>query len=576
MISATRRWLRRNRTNFAIGFGVLGVGYVATQYVVSKFTEARERMSSDRIAKENLRRRFEQNQTDCTYTVLALLPTAAENILEALPVEQITHELQQKKAEKARGTTTTSEFAPSEISSGPPSAIDDDGRSLASFQSESYIHASQIQDSTAEPSQMKPRKSKVQLWNELKISSITRAFTLIYTLTLLTLLTRIQLNLLGRRNYLSSVVSLASRRPDDSTISLENHDDDNLEQAFGNDFETNRRYLTFSWWLLHRGWREIREQVEAAVKEVFGPRSPREDITLLRLSELTIEVRKRVEGVTEEERRSKKWLSFILPPRDQEDLVLQESGMSFSQPTGLDFPSQPHSSPASLRRLLDETSDLIDSPPFSHVLTLLLDSSFSVLVDQKLATQAFKLPPPTPAPSVSTPSAFEIDPFGSGPTDYRVSELPDSYVTEEERKVAKTKLANILAVMTRQAHAIGTDTPPNEYLQAIESVRDLEAFAAVVYSSNFEFESPGSNCGNGESYAFAPSSPDSGKSNDPSNKGKTTEMAVRGEESLISIPNIPVGGGECGTELEFENVWGKALKDHPSSTTGSDKGEGFR
>lgn len=52
MISATRRWLRRNRTGFAIGCGVAGVGYVAGQYVLSKITEARERMAGDRIAKE--------------------------------------------------------------------------------------------------------------------------------------------------------------------------------------------------------------------------------------------------------------------------------------------------------------------------------------------------------------------------------------------------------------------------------------------------------------------------------------------------------------------------------------------
>jgi peroxin-3 len=52
MISATRRWLKRNRTPFAIGFGVIGVGYVATQYVLGKISDARERMSSDRIARE--------------------------------------------------------------------------------------------------------------------------------------------------------------------------------------------------------------------------------------------------------------------------------------------------------------------------------------------------------------------------------------------------------------------------------------------------------------------------------------------------------------------------------------------
>ena len=52
MIDGTRRWLRRNRSRFAVGIGVLGVGYLAGQYVVSKITEARERMAIDRTAKE--------------------------------------------------------------------------------------------------------------------------------------------------------------------------------------------------------------------------------------------------------------------------------------------------------------------------------------------------------------------------------------------------------------------------------------------------------------------------------------------------------------------------------------------
>lgn len=52
MTSTTRRWLRRNRTGFAIGFGIIGVGYVAGQYVLSKISEARERLAGDRVAKE--------------------------------------------------------------------------------------------------------------------------------------------------------------------------------------------------------------------------------------------------------------------------------------------------------------------------------------------------------------------------------------------------------------------------------------------------------------------------------------------------------------------------------------------
>jgi peroxin-3 len=52
MIAATRKWFRRYRTPVAIGLGVVGVGYVATQYVLGKISDARERMSSDRIARE--------------------------------------------------------------------------------------------------------------------------------------------------------------------------------------------------------------------------------------------------------------------------------------------------------------------------------------------------------------------------------------------------------------------------------------------------------------------------------------------------------------------------------------------
>lgn len=52
MIDATRRWFRRNRTGLAVGAGILGAGYVATQYVVTKINEARQRMSSEHIAKE--------------------------------------------------------------------------------------------------------------------------------------------------------------------------------------------------------------------------------------------------------------------------------------------------------------------------------------------------------------------------------------------------------------------------------------------------------------------------------------------------------------------------------------------
>ena len=44
-------------------------------------------------------------------------------------------------------------------------------------------------------------------------------------------------------------------------------------------------------------------EVEAAVKHVFGSVKPREGVSLEKLSELIVEVRKRIEGENEEDRR---------------------------------------------------------------------------------------------------------------------------------------------------------------------------------------------------------------------------------------------------------------------------------
>lgn len=52
MFSATRRWLRKNRTGIAIGAAAIGGTYLVGQYVLGKINDARERAALDKIAKE--------------------------------------------------------------------------------------------------------------------------------------------------------------------------------------------------------------------------------------------------------------------------------------------------------------------------------------------------------------------------------------------------------------------------------------------------------------------------------------------------------------------------------------------
>ncbi|KAK3997299.1 putative PEX3 peroxisomal biogenesis factor 3 [Cladorrhinum sp. PSN332] len=545
MLAATRRWFKRNRTPLAIGVGVVGAGYVVTGYVLGKLQDARERMSSDRIAKENLRRRFEQNQEDCTFTVLALLPTATAAILEAMNTEKITLDIQQLK-----GPNSAVARAKSIGSTSPPSIsaetnfTDEDGRSIisVSVQSEAGLHSAQLSVSTplttsgsadgagaiegaasqeAAPiiTPQRPRKSKRQLWNDLTISSISRSYTLLYTLGLLTMLTRIQLNLLGRRSYLSSVVSLATAGTQ-ATISLENNDDDNPDHYYGSDFEVNRRYLTFSWWLINRGWVDVMQRVETSVRQVFGHLSPRDTVTLDTFGRLTAEVRRLVEGASPANGMGTAWLPVLLPPKNMEEFVLRESGVLDERQASSPNPS----SDATLRRLLDETADLIESPPFATVLTQLLDKGFSVLLEQKLVTATFNV---TGAVNMNTADGGIA------------SAVP---------------LPKILSILTRQAHVIGNGMP-NEYLHAMEQVKDLEGFAAVVYSSNWQAEIAADEAAE-ESATKQQQQQPRGSPTKPRRQSQESTVVGNVEESLVVVGNDP--------QASFEGAWERATTESNS------------
>lgn len=124
--------------------------------------------------------------------------------------------------------------------------------------------------------------------------------TSLYVLSLLALQTHIQLNLLGRHNYVSSIYeqcaaasssssSSASTSASASSLTLSQLEESDIspEELLGwrkeKDAENDRRhhrrgnidpmderqYLTFSWWFVQRGWRQVSLRVREACEEVL-------------------------------------------------------------------------------------------------------------------------------------------------------------------------------------------------------------------------------------------------------------------------------------------------------------------
>ena len=109
-----------------------------------------------------------------------------------------------------------------------------------------------------------------------------------------------------------------------------------------------------------------------------------------------------------------------------------------------------------LRNLLDETRDFIDSDDFSTVLNATLDTTF--------AQFNFALQP-------------TFNPFLMSRGDAVIAEIEN-----EEDMDRAVPLASLLPLIARQVHLI-INGVPNEYVDGLAMVKELQAFSAIVYSS---------------------------------------------------------------------------------------------
>ncbi|KAJ7282804.1 Peroxin-3 [Mycena rebaudengoi] len=243
----------RARINFPKAIGVIGTVYMVRRYVSDRFEDVKEQMEQERTAKDNLKRRFTQAQSDISYTILMLIPELSEQVLREMDVDAITQELQaHSRARQARSLMSASvassvesrdQDARSESdtsysgSASTQSWIEaghsavDEGREMILGESIAPVHLSDSlmtttstdTDSSSNLSVQgsgldsmsgseSSRPSKAELWNELKMLTFTRTLTTVYTTTLLTLLTTVQLTLLARGRYVRSVIQLEKQQ----------------------------------------------------------------------------------------------------------------------------------------------------------------------------------------------------------------------------------------------------------------------------------------------------------------------------------------------------------------------------
>ncbi|KAF9433400.1 peroxin [Entomortierella beljakovae] len=547
MITAVQGFVGRHRRGIAITAGVTGSIYLMGKYAKSKLIEFNEKTSAQRTAEENMKRRFEQNQQDCVFTVLSLLPTLGDQLLHELNVELITSKLHQSRSQRSTPVATpdssvilTPKIGQSGLSTTATSVNGDDSNELngvdsseqkisdnredqeglekkedqdstanhtpegssdetkANSDSEAHevkeattnaetkpesesqeeatqeestadgsVQENKVEDQEKESAESKAeesaqlhnaaqavfkneaavldRRTKLELWNELKIMSFTRTVTALYSLTFITLMTQIQLNLLGRYTYVSSVIALSSaaNRPESPAVKGTMRSSNGLLN-----FQTEKKYLTFSYWLLHEGWRRWSEKVQVAVEETVGRMSLKTTVSAKEFSDLLGEIRSRLEyNEVDGKQVPVNMREYLLPDDPEEELEVLKAGGVDEFDLVVD---------SVLRSLLDETRDFIDSDDFNTVLSSTLATTFARF---NLALQ------PT------------FNPFLLSGRGGVIEEIEND--DDIDRAVP---LASLLPLVARQVHLI-INGVPNEYVESLSMVKDLQAFSAIVYSS---------------------------------------------------------------------------------------------
>ncbi|KAF7315851.1 hypothetical protein MIND_00101600 [Mycena indigotica] len=501
----------RSRINVPKAVGFVGAAYFVRNYISDRLEDVKEQMDQERVARENLKRRFFQTQSDISYTVLMLLPALSEQILREMDVDSITQELQAHS--KARLTASTSSSLANSLEmpnpTRPESRSESETSYTGSMSTTSWVETSQIGESremilgeSVAPLQLSDslltttstdtdsssnvsfqgsavdsasgsessRPTKAELWNELKMLTFTRTLTTMYTTTLLSLLTVIQLTLLARNRYVRSVVELEKQQrlqhsfmPDLSMIiglvggmeslmgaipGMEEEGDhaagfklpteDNEEE----DEIASAKYLTLTWWILHVGWKDVGERVRRGVEEVFSGVSLKTKLSPSDLHRLMYDVRRRVEHeVTFEGTERKANFHTTLLPQTPETTqhVLTQGGYSSRLLSATFSPGQPDPFTA----LLNETRDLVSSSDFAFVFEACLDHATDVLLTSV-------------ENAVFAPSA-------------------DTVAPGEEVRI---RLAGLLPGLARWSD-LALNGVPNELVDNILGVRQVSALSAI-------------------------------------------------------------------------------------------------
>ncbi|KAG6542463.1 hypothetical protein Mapa_016153 [Marchantia paleacea] len=264
-------------------------------------------------------------------------------------------------------------------------------------------------------------KEKLQLWQELKVLSFTRTVCAMWSVTLLDLFIRTQLNILGRHVYIDTARDMSVAKAGELYKPLS--------------MSCQHKFIAFADYLAHKGVDGLIRDVHTSVESVMKSKPLKEAYRISHLRDLFLQIQRSFQENQES------WVQYVLPEDNilPDDLAAASSAadaarLSMSEPSAADDAEK-------LGQLMFETRNVLTSNEFADVLGASLDAVLEAVLEDLSEIYRGNL-------DTGIPLAKLLPPVAS--TGSTLMEHPDE----------------------------------NRYIQILAQLPQVQSFCALVYSSS--------------------------------------------------------------------------------------------
>ncbi|EDO18651.1 hypothetical protein Kpol_1055p7 [Vanderwaltozyma polyspora DSM 70294] len=387
--------IRRHRGKIIVSTAVVATIFTTGSiciYLIKRWLYKQQlKITEQHFIREQIRRRFTQTQQDSLYALYELLPVYSLVLTKDLDLEKLVVALRDKKSNRT---------VQDSVSTNADTATGGSIANIDTAQSDLVLVPSAILDDRIN------QMSKADLWNELKLKSLVKLILISYSIPSLLLLTRLQLNILTRREYLETAVNVAIENESKKSNGLSSlfswigdwisQSDSNIDNARDltklketpksiSTYTNEQAFLSLSWWLINKGWLDCTEIIEEHVNKEFGDLKPKDSITLTELSNRLTKIYHSINkqllnpsgtnDLQEDPTQIKNRIgSILLPDAASKNFVLQQT----MDQDALDILNEDSKV---LDQLITETSQYINNTQSLVVLESLINESFQYIMD---------------------------------------------------------------------------------------------------------------------------------------------------------------------------------------------------